>query len=197
MFSAFNPSKCTHTWSSGQPTLRSPGSSWGFGALLKGLTSVVDNSCRSRDSNPQPRVTSPMLYLLGHDCRHNSSTYRTLLLLLYALPFWNVLIFTKLIVLISEACSDWPAIQLYMYCDAMSGRDNIKAIEPIINEAFVASSGDIKTDYNDLYCLFTHRVALRHVNITMSAFVIGETTNKHYSTQLKTRVWIVSGKFFK
>ncbi len=32
----------------------------------------------------------------------------------------------------------------------------------------------------------------------MSAFVIGETTNnKHYSTLLKTRVWIVSGKFFK
>ncbi len=95
VFSAFNPSKCTHTWSSGQPRLRRPGNSWGFGALLKGLTSVVDNSCRSRDSNPQPRVTSPMLYLLGHDCRHNSSTYHTLLLLLYALPFWNVLIFYK------------------------------------------------------------------------------------------------------
>ncbi len=44
-----------------------PGSSWGFGALLKGLTSVVDNICRSRDSNPQPRVTSPTLYPLGHD----------------------------------------------------------------------------------------------------------------------------------
>ncbi len=39
--SAFNPSKCTHTRNSGQPTLRRPGSSWGFGALLKGLTSVV------------------------------------------------------------------------------------------------------------------------------------------------------------
>ncbi len=67
MFSVFNPSKCTHTWSSGQPRLRRPGSSWGFGALLKGLTSVVDNSCRSRDLNPQPRVTSPTLYPLGHD----------------------------------------------------------------------------------------------------------------------------------
>ncbi len=31
-----------HTWSGGQPTLRRPGSSGGFGALLKGLTSVVD-----------------------------------------------------------------------------------------------------------------------------------------------------------
>ncbi len=40
MFSAFNPSK----WSSGQPTVQRPGSSWGFGALLKGLTSVVDTS---------------------------------------------------------------------------------------------------------------------------------------------------------
>ncbi len=38
--SAFNPSKCTHTWSSGQLTMWQPGSSWGFGALLKGLTSV-------------------------------------------------------------------------------------------------------------------------------------------------------------
>ncbi len=71
--------------------------------------------------------------------------------------------------------------------DAVSRHDDTKTIKPIINEAFVASSGDIITDYNDLYCLFT-----------MSAFVTGETTNnKHYSTLLKTRVWIVSGKFFK
>ncbi len=53
MFSAFNPK-----WSSGQPTLRRPGSSWVFGALLKGLTSVVDTSCQSQDSNLQPWVTS-------------------------------------------------------------------------------------------------------------------------------------------
>ncbi len=33
------------------------------GGSVKGLTSVVDNSCRSRDSNPQPRVTSPFLHL--------------------------------------------------------------------------------------------------------------------------------------
>ncbi len=56
MFSAFNPSK----WSSGQPTLQRPGSSLGFGTLLKGLTSVVDTSCQSRDSNPLPRVSSPI-----------------------------------------------------------------------------------------------------------------------------------------
>ncbi len=84
------------------------------------------------------------------------------------------------------------------YCDAVSRRDNTKTIKPIINEAFVASSGDIIIDYNDLYGLFTRRVASHSVNITMSAFVIGETTNnKHYSTLLKTHVWIVSGKFFK
>ncbi len=78
------------------------------------------------------------------------------------------------------------------YCDAVSRLDETKTIKPIINEAFVASSGDIFTDYNDLYCLF------KHLNITMSAFVIGEmTNNKHYSTLLKTRIWIVSGKFFK
>ncbi len=71
VFSAFNPSKCTHTWSSGQPTLRRPGSSRGFGVLLKGLTSVVDNSCRSRDSNPQPQVTSPTLYPLEPRLPHD------------------------------------------------------------------------------------------------------------------------------
>ncbi len=54
MFSALKPSK----WSSGQLTLQRPGSSWGFGALLKGLTSVVDTSCQSQDLNPQPWVTS-------------------------------------------------------------------------------------------------------------------------------------------
>ncbi len=43
------------------------------------------------------------------------------------------------------------------YCDAVSRCDETKTIKPIINEAFVASSGDIITDYNDLYCLFTHK----------------------------------------
>ncbi len=58
----------THTRSSGLPfMLRRPRSSWGFGALLKGTSvevlrveRVLDihfptyNSCRPRDSNPQP-----------------------------------------------------------------------------------------------------------------------------------------------
>ncbi len=68
----------------------------------------------------------------------------------------------------------------------------------IMNQAFVASSGDIIADSNDLYCLFTCGIASRRVNITMYAFVIGNTTNnKHYSTLLKTDVWIISGTFFK
>ncbi len=47
------------------------------------------------------------------------------------------------------------------YCDAVSRCDETKTIKPIINEAFVASSGDIITDYNDLYCLFTHCIVPR------------------------------------
>ncbi len=57
--------------SSGEQLGVRPGSSWGFSALLKGLTSVVDNSCRNRDSNPQPRVTSPTLYPIGHGCPYS------------------------------------------------------------------------------------------------------------------------------
>ncbi len=40
------------------------------------------------------------------------------------------------------------------YWDVVSRRDETKTIKLFINEAFVASSGDILTDYNDLYCLF-------------------------------------------
>ncbi len=65
MFSAINPSKCTHTWSSGQPTLRCPGSSWGFSALLKGLLKM---RFLRWDSNPHVQVTSLTLYPLGHGC---------------------------------------------------------------------------------------------------------------------------------
>ncbi len=59
---------CTHTRSSGQPfMLRRPGSSWGFGALLKGTSIMVLRVERAlyihsphlqflpaRDSNPRP-----------------------------------------------------------------------------------------------------------------------------------------------
>ncbi len=73
----------THTRSSRQPMLRRPGSSWGFGALLKGLTSVVVLKVERVlvIHSPPPtipagpeirthdlRVTSPTLYPLGHNC---------------------------------------------------------------------------------------------------------------------------------
>ncbi len=60
------------------------------------------------------------------------------------------------------------------YCDGVSRSNDIKTI---INEAFVASSGDIITDYN----LFTHRVASRHINITMFAFVMKRRNDKEQS----------------
>ncbi len=84
------------------------------------------------------------------------------------------LIFTTLIVRRSEVCSDWPAIRCAvigqipqacellrpsLYCDAM--RRDTKTIKPIINKAFIASSGDIITDYNDSYGLFTRRICDR------------------------------------
>ncbi len=84
--SAFNPSKCTHTVVSSEQTnththththsvnthpeqwaanAAAPGNSWGFGALLKDLTSVMVlrwrerwtstyNPCWTGDPNPQP-----------------------------------------------------------------------------------------------------------------------------------------------
>ncbi len=36
-------------------------------------------------------------------------------------------------------------------CDAVSRRDETKTIKNIVNEAFVAFSEDIITDYNDSY----------------------------------------------
>ncbi len=56
-----------------------PGEQLWFGASLKGLTSVVHNSCRSRDSNPQPRITSPTLYPLGHNCPNLNFIWAVLL----------------------------------------------------------------------------------------------------------------------
>ncbi len=104
-----------------------------------------------------------------------------------------------------EACSDWPAIRCVvigripqawvgnvtpltvLWC--VSRRDETKTIKPIINEAFVASSGDIITDYNDLYGLFKHY----HVCIC------DRSNDKQQALlyTLKTHICIVSGKFFK
>ncbi len=66
VFSAFNPSKCTHTW-----TLWRPGSSWGFGALHKGLSRgrfLPEPGFEHTTLGLKPRVSSPTLYPLGHDC---------------------------------------------------------------------------------------------------------------------------------
>ncbi len=49
--SAFNPSKCTHL------------EQWAADCAAPGEQSWT--SCRSRDSNPLPRVSSPTLYPLG------------------------------------------------------------------------------------------------------------------------------------
>ncbi len=127
-------------------------------------------------------------------------------MLLYAPPFWNASIFTKLIVLRARHA----LIAVYLVCvtemllplPCWLPKQLIfivfvtKTIKPIINEAFVAFSEDVITDYNDSYGRFTHCAAPCKHN-TMSAFVIVETPNKHYSTLLKTRVWIVSSQFFK
>ncbi len=116
--------------------------------------------------------------------------------------------FSKLIVLWSEACSDWLAIQWVVIGWIPQAWDGNVAPLTVLwfrvpvrwhknNKTHykwgICCNNYTITDYNDLYCLFTHRVASRHVNITMFAFVIGETTNnKNYSTLLKTRVWILS-----
>ncbi len=146
--------------------------------------------------------------------KHCFPTYCTLLLLFYASPFWNASIFTKLIILRSEACSDWPAIHAlwlteyltemsrpFPYCDAVA---RVLARWHKNNETLYKwGICCIQWEKNDwFYCLITAflRAALQsgRINITMSAFVIGETANnKYYSTLLKTCVWIVSGKFFK
>ncbi len=49
----------THTRSSGQPMLRRPGSSWGFGALLKGTSVVVLRVERTLVIHSPPPPTIP------------------------------------------------------------------------------------------------------------------------------------------
>ncbi len=70
MFSAFNPSK----WSSGQPTLQRPGSSWGFGhdCLMDralDLKPEVTQGCGFESRLWQEvSMTEVRPYPLGHDC---------------------------------------------------------------------------------------------------------------------------------
>ncbi len=75
--------------------------------------------------------------------------------------------FKSLKVLRSKVCSDWPAIQCVvigripqacdeklhpsLYCNGVPQHNETKTIKPITNEAYVASSGNKITDYNDFY----------------------------------------------
>ncbi len=70
-------------------------------------------------------------------------------------------------------------------CDAVSWRDETKTIKPTINEAFVASSGDIITDYNDLYRLFMRRVAssLQHYHVCIRDRRNDKQQALHYTAQ--------------
>ncbi len=71
------------------------------------------------------------------------------------------------------------------YCDAVSRRDDTKTIKPMINKAFVASGGEIITDYNDLYCLFMSRCIVPHKHYHVCICDRRNTNNKHYSTRSK------------
>ncbi len=106
-----------------------------------------------------------------------------ILYIIVAPPFWNALIVTKLMfwearcALIGQISSElWLVEHLkrvteilrpFPCCDAVSRRDNIKTIKPIINEVFVAFSEDIIIDYNDSYSLFMHRAEPRKYYVCM------------------------------
>ncbi len=75
------------------------------------------------------------------------------------------------------------------YCDAQSWWDDTKTIKPIINEAFVASSEDIITDYND-FTVFLRIAPRKHYHVC----ICDRTNNKRYSTQIKTCIWIISNR---
>ncbi len=76
--------------------LQRPGSSWGFGALLKDTSVVVlkeDTPPPTIPAGPEIRthnlpLTSPTRYLLGHDCpKHNTYYQCTYLYIVNAVIF--------------------------------------------------------------------------------------------------------------
>ncbi len=122
VFSAFNPSKCTHLeqWAA---DIAAPGEqSW--------------TSCRSWDSNPQPWVTSGF--------KSNALSIRPRLKR------------------VTEILRPLPTM---MWCRVTS--DDTKTIKPITNEAFVSSSGDTITDYNDSLSFYTLPCISSRINITL------------------------------
>ncbi len=80
------------------------------------------------------------------------------------------------------------------YCDAVSRRDDTKNNKSHYKLGMCCIKwGVILTcwlDYNDLYCLFTRRATSHYVNITMSAFVIGETTSTFAAQCTHSNVWV-------
>ncbi len=89
---------------------------------------------------------------------------------------------------ITQACDGnvTPLPMSQPFYSLWSRHDKTKTIKPARNEAFVAFSENIMTDYYESYNIL--RVAVPRKHNTMSAFVIEETPNKHYSTLLKILV---------
>jgi len=102
--SAFNPSKSTHTVNTHPEQWAANGEQMGVRCLAQRVSSQswycrwrerslftpsTDNSCRTRDSNPQPRVTSLTLYPLGHNCPYItlSSYHRFIYIYIYIYAF--------------------------------------------------------------------------------------------------------------
>ncbi len=67
----------------------------------------------------------------------------------------------------------------------------------IINEAFVASSGDIITDYNDLYCLFTRRVAYLQAVSQKRQTVLVKLELPHFIETAFVHSWQATPRFRK
>ncbi len=130
--------------------------------------------------------------------------FKKLLLLLYFLSE-TLQIFTKLIVLRSEACSDWPAIQCVVIGQILQACDgNVTPLTVLWCRVPARWHKNNKTHYKQGICciqwghnywllwLIWSCCAVPRKHNIMSAFVIVEMPNKHYSTLFKTRVWIVS-----
>ncbi len=72
---------------------------------------------------------------------------------------------------------DWPNTSSVWY-KLSRPLSRLSAVQK--NYAFVASSGDIITDYNDLYCLFTCRIASHRVNIKPCLHLCSEKAQTKY-----------------
>ncbi len=134
--------------------------------LLKGLTSVVDNSCRSWDLNTQPRVTSPMLYPLGHDCPQ-SLLRRYLISISLWRPhfFWRFLLKWEL-----GICrpSPWPPVILTLrsawpkpFCRGMSPKFLLSHhSQSYCRPSVLLPAGINKPEQQKLNCIaYVHRAA--------------------------------------